>query len=149
MRNWGCCPTPTTIRDATALLADLLDVTVHEATVRRYTYQAGEAALAEETAALQEVLAGPPPRPSRPALPAAEPGRDEGAAGGRRMDRRQAGRLRGGRARAAAPSRASSPAPPTRPRCARSWSWTAARKRPIPGAAPSSRSAPPHKPPTI
>lgn len=53
-------------RDAAALLADLLGVTVHEATLRRYTYQAGEAALAEEAAALQEVLAGPPPGPAAP-----------------------------------------------------------------------------------
>jgi hypothetical protein len=53
-------------REAAGLLADLLGVTAHEATLRRYTYQAGEAALAEEAAALREVLAGPPPGPAAP-----------------------------------------------------------------------------------
>lgn len=53
-------------REAAGLLADLLGVAVHEATLRRYTYQAGEAALAEEAAALREVLAGPPPGPAAP-----------------------------------------------------------------------------------
>lgn len=53
-------------REAAALLADLLGVTAHEATLRRYTYQAGEAALAEEEAALPQVLAGAPPGPAAP-----------------------------------------------------------------------------------
>ena len=56
-------------RDAAALLADLLGVTAHEATLRRYTYQAGEAALAEEETALRRVLAAAPPGPAAPPCP--------------------------------------------------------------------------------